>query len=905
YEEQFDDGLVDRVKEKIFSHLRYNKTMTYSDYLREKGMKLSEREAFLKSQGIDGAATVYDVFKQANPEASDEEIRKEIRDDYAAVKLANCQNNNTGKWDEYYANKIFETTTVTEFFALIDYHKDKVDEFCAQNNCEPDAPVWKLFVNDFIKKQEDKNKQLIGNHNVVSETEKDNLRMATLDDGEVVTLDKVKKPEDVTFHDTNRNMAAYLVNTLRNDNKLGMTYGDTVYNTFKGSLSLDDKECYNKGEIIFNAVELKAPKFNKEPNKLNDEEKRYIEFGNKVAKDVIKDKAANVVKTFYDINSVLTNGAPIQLLNEPEFIGYNNNAVGRTDPTFLRGIVKTLEDTGVGSGLFHTKSNSNNYEEMLKAIKVYLYKMASNDTDGIMDLRTELINKCKNYISDKKTVRQREFGRIRFDAAVTVLYSVMPANEFKTQVMDSINNARGVGPGNATGISRNKCINQYSEYRIKGLEIENNRQEASYKDSTKMGISYHQKLAKIAAYYTRRPDIQSSYGDDEAFMKDFPVILDRFNRVGPSDTAEEISEGDFIAVAYAGALSPEATVKDGRLANKGGDKALLTGKDYTTEIAKDANKAKLYKDVINAGRETAVNALKDYQNGQKETLACTLWYGIRFVVAQARLMKKADDDIVILAEMGSRMVNMLERDPELKKLAITIGGLQEDGIRHVKSLKVQSRIYQNSVDAFNKLNTIKKEIEAGNNVELDDKAKAELVSDIIIQKVLDEGREFYNKAIDKTTKYKNGMAKVKKAYNEKMENNAINMNNLENLSQNERDEVVAKARNEGVKAKRDAYDEYRCDELYWRDNCRNNSLNDSLAEEKNVKDIEKSVKEFVKSSGLLKKNVSELLESLTKDERIMPKIAAVIEKNHQSIDQTEIAKRRVYNNTINSGVKLF
>ena len=166
----------------------------------------------------------------------------------------------------------------------------------------------------------------------------------------------------------------------------------------------------------------------------NDAFKRMLEDGN----DIILAKSKDVRKLISELDEAdkLIKAEGITEMD------YDISARQKVVQKRCKYIVQKLEDTKTGSytglGVIGRRKNTTRYELALEAIRGIAE--VKDPSAGEVKSAVEVV---KNYLIDKMEVRNRKFGRERFDLCMTFLKEVMPPKEFE-RYCNSVNKARGV-----------------------------------------------------------------------------------------------------------------------------------------------------------------------------------------------------------------------------------------------------------------------------------------------------------------------------------------------------------------------------------------------------------------------------------------------------------------------------
>ena len=193
------------------------------------------------------------------------------------------------------------------------------------------------------------------------------------------------------------------------------------------------------------------------------------------------------------------------------------------------------------------------------------------------------------------------------------------------------------------------------------------------------------------------------------------------------DKQSPVSETDFAAVTMSALWLPE-------MAEKGDDErdihaaqslmevaglskdeasalvnASIHSAFWTTDLFIDPprdNEGAYFKKVTNDGRQMAANAFNAYKAGNKEPLARLIANGVNQAVGD---FKGADPDgklsyhELALCTMIPKLTGLMEKDPELKDLAIQNHGLTEERIQSVKGMETMGKMEQARREGFYRL----------------------------------------------------------------------------------------------------------------------------------------------------------------------------------------------------------
>lgn len=217
---------------------------------------------------------------------------------------------------------------------------------------------------------------------------------------------------------------------------------------------------------------------------------------------------------------------------------------------------------------------------------------------------------------------------------------------------------------------------------------------------------------------------KEQFADLKVFSKD-EFDLDSI-RVG--DKQDSVSEADFAAVTMSALWLPEMAVKGDDEIDIHATKSLMdvagVSKDeatalmnasvhsafWTTDLFIDPprdNEGSFFKKVTNDGRQMAADAFNAYKAGDKAPLARLVAQGVNQAVTDfkgADPAGKLSYHELALCTMIPKLTGLMEKDPELKYLAIQNHGLTEDRIRSVKGMETLGKMEQARREGIYRLN---------------------------------------------------------------------------------------------------------------------------------------------------------------------------------------------------------
>ncbi|SEF93554.1 hypothetical protein SAMN04487934_10587 [Eubacterium ruminantium] len=546
------------------------------------------------------------------------------------------------------------------------------------------------------------------------------------------------------------------------------------------------------------------------------------------------------------------------------------------DTEYIEMIIDRLEATKTGHGTFHG-SNSEKYEKMLASVKAYKDAVDNNRGGDAKSLKEEMIDRCLKYISGKEKVREADFGNERFKNVMALLSKELEPEKFD-ELLATVNRKRGFradrpeDTANENYVTREKYENYLStEGAAFKKEAEKKYTEVYLKstaDRLHFSENYRDVIEGVEGIYGRFPRrvgvISAERFPDEDLDK-LSVIDEEFVPIGPHAEKAVLSEKDFATISFAGAMTPAAFEKTG-FASKAfspEDNFRMKGYDYTLGLLKEVNpfKAGGYWAAINHGRMSAAEAMRAYKNGDKAPLANILSTGIRYMTEEAKGIQNVSEDIIGYAEMAVRMSEMLDKDKELRKLALR-DGLKEEDINYTKTMYNEAEILINAQKAQSKLKENAKNTEWSKDMDSPEK-RIEALTDIIMKETLDSSMKKCDKKRDEDPEFSKEVDEISAEM--------IAVNKVAASLEGEGDDI--KKAQEQLTLKNE-YLQYRLVQSYAKHRVENPMMN-NLHSGKFKEELRESVKEAVINSGLQKLSPQELTSKLSKSGSILKKVAVL------------------------------
>ncbi|MCR4937563.1 MAG: hypothetical protein K5987_05345 [Lachnospiraceae bacterium] len=255
-------------------------------------------------------------------------------------------------------------------------------------------------------------------------------------------------------------------------------------------------------------------------------------------------------------------------------------------------------------------------------------------------------------------------------------------------------------------------------------------QDDSYRNRTEIPGRHMNRLARIEAVFGKKPEFLEEFQDKKVIKHNIEVkkgnkiekvsaftqlteIKEEFKAIGPAGKAMKLSDKDFAAIAFAESSTKEVLKPEFEKLKKShyfnGISEDMMHKNYAFTVLESIsteliNKVTDFIPFMEAARQKAVRDLKAYEKGDKKPLAEVIANNLNMMTDKwkANLLSNLDSggEYLFNSEMGQRMFAMLERDPELKKLAIS-SGLKAETYFDLKAMEREGRNTLNSNDMRN------------------------------------------------------------------------------------------------------------------------------------------------------------------------------------------------------------
>ena len=339
-----------------------------------------------------------------------------------------------------------------------------------------------------------------------------------------------------------------------------------------------------------------------------------------------------------------------------DYKSYRNKML-QDNVILLKGFVEALK---ISDGKT-MEPKSKEYMSFVKALNKF--EKAYFEGQSMRGLEEEMVEKSREYVVKNCKLPMKDYQKERFDVAMTVLKKYTTREDFEN-VIAEVNTKRKARREGQKGFLKPVDFNKTGDYKdlVEQLEIAELAKENTYKNTFTVDSKYYKNYNRIFRMYKKQPSPGGNLTNEhKELLKDVREPLAAIGEKGV------ISDADFVSVAYAGALMPEAQ-KDAQI------DALVNAETYaanhTTSLMDSYDD---YDDKtiqsVEAGRDLAVSAMKEYTKGNKIPLANMLINGIRVIKERAAASTAFNDKLVVEADIAGRTLKLMEKDKELLKIA--------------------------------------------------------------------------------------------------------------------------------------------------------------------------------------------------------------------------------------------
>ena len=362
----------------------------------------------------------------------------------------------------------------------------------------------------------------------------------------------------------------------------------------------------------------------------------------------------------------------------------------------------------------------------------------SGSKETLLQARERILNALEAKYDDKKYEQLRKDQKILNTASALLAQGGKRCNpDFKMiettykDINDQIDRHKTVLNPDADDLSyyRNTLLYE-NDYSI---------QSATSFNATRVPYSMRQAIERVDALYSMTPNLPKEIAKNEGYQIAASMLMpSAVQGYYPPIGAQEndftyLSNKDFAALAYAGALGQEAYAKSAEMKPADTEQSDYI-RSYTSglgsRIAPDSNTVIQTSGSINQGRTEAQKAMEAYKLGNKAPLGALIKNGIQTIVEQQK-NNPCIETSAVDAEMAQRMINMLNRDSQLMDAA-KASGLRTKDIEYIKNIEALSKVEAASYEATHEL---------AHNPSLTAGQRSQYMEDIIVKKIVEESQQ--------------------------------------------------------------------------------------------------------------------------------------------------------------------
>ncbi|SNU08059.1 hypothetical protein SAMN06297422_11487 [Lachnospiraceae bacterium] len=341
---------------------------------------------------------------------------------------------------------------------------------------------------------------------------------------------------------------------------------------------------------------------------------------------------------------------------------------------------------------------------------------------SLIDLVSRAIETSQKYLNSKdRDIKENPYQKVDPDKLEREQPRIRSVIESLDKLMDIRNSLTGNKEPDIYIFEKENIINNYKADLINGAINKKKQQEDSYKNRISEPDRVKEQLERVDAIMGIQPELLDEFDSRKVFKKEMvngqkvsvfrkiKSVKKPFKAIGSDNNNDVLSSKDFAALSFAASTTKEVYSKidakqikfdDNALHNEDTRYKLNAHKLIYNFSSKIDYPLSFYVDNINDSKDFAEKALRSYENGNKAPLAQLITHGIKFFCrVSLNNYYSGKVDLMVLSEMGQRMSAMLDRDPELMKLAVS-NGLTGKELYHIRSLDTVGKIYDNYLNRY-------------------------------------------------------------------------------------------------------------------------------------------------------------------------------------------------------------
>lgn len=410
----------------------------------------------------------------------------------------------------------------------------------------------------------------------------------------------------------------------------------------------------------------------------------------------------------------------------------------QSTPWYVNRFTDTFRITDTSVEFDELKENLNILKERAQNALKDGVQITEKDLNDMLKSLGDTIESSQEYLNHKSgqfmTDSTRKDSKSKSGTEQNRIRAAVDSYEKLSSLKVDLKAAVGKQSATYAEIEKKKVLDNVKDYhdllisnRTKDMQ---KMQTESYRNRTQIPERHMIRLARIEAVFGKKPEFLEEFKDSRRIKYNIEVkkgdktkkvsaftqlteIKDEFKAIGPAGKGIKLSDKDFAAIAFAESSTKEVLRPEYEKLKKShyfnGISVDTIHKNYAFAVQESIsselmNKVTDFIPFMEAARQKAVRDLKAYERGDKKPLAEVIANNLNMMTDlwKANMHANLDSggEYLFNSEMGQRMFAMLERDPELKKLAIT-SGLKAETYFDLKAMERQGRNTLNSNDLFN------------------------------------------------------------------------------------------------------------------------------------------------------------------------------------------------------------
>ena len=396
-----------------------------------------------------------------------------------------------------------------------------------------------------------------------------------------------------------------------------------------------------------------------------------------------------------------------------------------------------------------------------------------NEMKRLLELVSSAIETSKDYLDDKTSdmisdpERKLDPGKLKRE---------QPRIRSVINSLDNLLDIRNSLTGNSDPaiylFEKDNLVRNYKAVLLNEGADKKKQQEESFKNRLHDTEGINNQITRIDAIMGIQPENLDVFSSKKVFRNELvngkkvsvfrkiKSVKTPIKAIGSADANDVISSKDFAALSFAASTTREVYDKfDSKILpideNRFYDKEtryLVNSSRLTYNLAASVDfPLSFYVDHINNSKDFAEEALRSYENGNKEPLAALITHGIKYfnkILVNGYV--SSHKDLKVYSEMGQRMSAMLDRDPELMKLAVK-KGLNGRELIGIRSSEIVGKIRNEFFDINDTM--VKFAEKGGNNPNWTDEQKLEYYTDYLMGLRFNENDKAYENELKDNPEY--------------------------------------------------------------------------------------------------------------------------------------------------------